>query len=126
MFSLETYARSREEMTGEFARLMPAMVGFVQDWLRAHDSARLHKGELTAKSYFLQEAEGLSRRANESWSGQSGVVAWASPTCSMMVLELPGGMAAEAERLGMSEASAAVLGYEQPVEEKALGAVTCL
>ena len=39
-----------------------------------------------------------------------------------VVVELPDDVTADAVRSGMSDACEAVLGYEQPVEEKELGA----
>merc|ERR1712185_678428 len=97
---------------------MPAMVSFVQDWLRTHDSARLHKGELAAKSYFLQEAEGLSRRAKVAWAERRGDVRVTNLQHDGIVVQLPDGVAAEAVELAMADACERVLGYEQPVEHK--------
>ena len=122
MFNLAAYAQSRETLTDEFARMMPGMVSFVQDFLRAHDHRRLHKAELTAKSYFLQEAEGLSRRAKVAWAARRGDLRVTNLQHDGIVIELPEGVEAAAVEAGMSEASEAVLGYWQPVEEKELGA----
>ena len=40
VFELTAYAHSREAMTEEFERRMPAMYQFVTDWLRARDVTR--------------------------------------------------------------------------------------
>ncbi len=40
---------------------MPTLVAFVRAWLALHKPENEHKFALTAKSFFLQEAEGLSR-----------------------------------------------------------------
>ena len=60
-FRLSAYVRSWEAITEEFSRRMPGMQQFVADWLRAHEPDKCHKRALTAKSYLLQEAEGISR-----------------------------------------------------------------
>ena len=122
MFNLAAYAQSREALTDEFARLMPAMVTYVQDFLRAHDKARVCRAELTAKSYFLQEAEGLSRQAKVAWAARRGDARVTNLQHDGIVVELPEGMDAKAMEAGMSLACTAVLGYGQPVEEKELGA----
>ena len=121
VFNLAAYARSRATLTDEFAELMPGMVTFVRDWLCAHDRTRVHKAKLTAKSYFLQEAEGLSRQAKVAWAARRGDARVTNLQHDGIVVELPDGMNAAAVTAGMSAASAAVLGYEQPVEEKPLG-----
>jgi len=122
MFSVAAYASSREDMTAEFEQLMPGMVGFVRDWLHLHDRTRSHKVALTAKSYFLQEAEGLSRQAKVAWAMRRGDARVANLQHDGVVVELPEGVAADDAVRGMSAACVAILGYEQPVEEKPLGA----
>ena len=52
---------------------MPEMNAFVAAWLRAQDDPRAATHERTAKSYFLQEAEGLSRWAKVQWAKLRGV-----------------------------------------------------
>ena len=61
VFSLRAYQDSRRALTGEFTRRMPTLVAFVRAWLALHKPANEHKFALTAKSFFLQETEGLSR-----------------------------------------------------------------
>ena len=51
---------------------MPAMITFVKDWLYLHKPEKLDRGALTAKSYFLQEAEGISRQAKIDWTHRCG------------------------------------------------------
>jgi hypothetical protein len=65
VFSLRAYQDSRRALTGEFTRRMPTLVAFVRAWLALHKPDNEHKFALTAKSFFLQEAEGLSRAAME-------------------------------------------------------------
>ena len=121
VFNLEAYAQSREAMTAEFEQLMPCMVTMVGDWLRMHDRTRVHKAALTAKSYFLQEAEGLSRQAKVAWAALRGDAQVTNLQHDGVVVLLPDCMSADSVLAGMSDACAAVLGYAQPVEEKALG-----
>jgi hypothetical protein len=61
-FDLSAYRVSREEMTQEFEDRLPGMTEFVGDWLRARRDPRARRPGITAKSYFLMEAEALSRR----------------------------------------------------------------
>ncbi len=63
MFRLSAYENSRKDLTREFEHRMPAMITFVNDWLCIHKPEKRHRCTLTAKTYFLQEAEGLSRQA---------------------------------------------------------------
>jgi len=122
VFSLRAYVDSREDMTAEFERLMPAMHGFVTDWLREHGDSRVSRSGLTAKSYFLQEPEGLSRRAKVAWAARRGDLRVTSLQHDGVVVELPDGMRADQVAVSMTEACTEMLGYEQPVEEKPLGA----
>ena len=108
-------------MTDEFARRMPGMLGFVRTWLHARRDPRVATAALTAKSYFLQEAEGLSRQAKVAWAARRGDVRVTNLQHDGIVVLLHDGMRAAHVLAGMSEASSAVLGYDQPVEEKPLG-----
>ena len=121
-FALRAYVASRADMTDEFEELMPGMNTFVLDWLRARDSARQYTHSRTAKSYFLQEAEGLSRQAKVAWAMRRGDVRVANLQHDGVVVALHDGVDAAAVVAGMAAASSLVLGYEQPVEEKPLGA----
>ena len=60
IFHLSAYVNSRTDLTREFEQRMPAMITFVNDWLRIHKPGKMNRCALTAKSYFLQEAEGIS------------------------------------------------------------------
>jgi hypothetical protein len=51
---------------------MPTLVSFVRAWLVLNKPANQHKFALTAKSFFLQEAEGLSRAAKLMWARLRG------------------------------------------------------
>jgi hypothetical protein len=68
IFRLSAYENSRKDLTREFEHRMPAMITFVNDWLCIHKPEKKHRCALTAKSYFLQEAEGLSRQAKIDWA----------------------------------------------------------
>ena len=121
-FSLASYAASRDAVTAEFSRRMPAMQQFVADWLRAHDPARWPTRALTAKSYFLQEAEGLSRRAKAAWAARRGDARVVNLQHDGLIVMLPDGVAPTDAAEGMSAACEAILGYAQPVEVKTAGA----
>ena len=121
VFDLDAYERSRADMTAEFQALMPGMCEFVADWLREHRDARVHTHERTAKSCFLQEAEGLSRRAKVAWAARRGDLAVTNLQHDGVVLVLPDGMDPAEAEAALAEASSRVLGYEQPVEEKPMG-----
>ena len=57
-----------------------------------------------------------------AWAARRGDAGVANLQHDGIVVNLPVGMAAAEALAGMAAASTAVLGYEQPVEEKALGA----
>ena len=121
-FTLAAYVRSREDMTAEFAQdISPAMCMFVADWLRAHKPTHVHKAALTAKSYFLQEAEGLSRRAKVAWAARRGDLQVTNLQHDGVIVDLPDGASVAAATASLREACSAVLGYDQPVEEKPIG-----
>ena len=120
VFSLAAYARSREAMTEEFERRMPGMYRFTTDWLHARRDARECRSGLTAKSYFLQEAEGLSRMAKVEWARRRGDLSITNLQHDGVVVVVEQ-MDPAAVCTAMAAASAEVLGYEQPVEEKPLG-----
>ena len=75
---------------------------------------------LTAKSYFLQEAEGLSRRAKVDWALKRGDLSVTNLQHDGVVVDC-GDEDPEAVCRAMAAACEAMLGYEQPVEEKPLG-----
>ena len=117
-FSLLAYQASREAMTEEFERRMPGMTEFVRDWMAARGDARQWRPGVTAKSYFLQEPEGLSRAAKVRWCRVRGDVAVTSLQHDGVVMVLPEGMTVAQCTQALSLACGTVLGYEQPVEEK--------
>ena len=120
-FDLSAYQRSREDMTEEFEQLMPGMTGFVKDWLLARGDQRHWRAGITAKSYFLQEAEGLSRGAKVEWCRLRGDYAVTNLQHDGVVVDLPDDMDVASCEAAMSAASGAALGYPQPVEEKPIG-----
>ena len=121
VFDLGQYCASREDLTDEFEQLMPGMHSFVSDWLRARSDPRVATSARTAKSYFLQESEGLSRGAKVAWAMRRGDLQVSNLQHDGIVISL-GEMTPREAELRMSEVSSAVLGYHQPVEEKpALG-----
>ena len=120
VFALTAYVRSRAAMTEEFERRMPAMYRFVTDWLHARRDPRESRSGLTAKSYFLQEAEGLSRAAKVAWARRRGDLAITNLQHDGVVV-VCGEEDPEEVRAAMEAACTEVLGYDQPVEEKPLG-----
>ena len=117
-FSLRAYAESRQDMTHEFEERMPGMHAFVRAWLRARRDARLASSGLTAKSYFLQEAEGLSRRAKVTYAARRGDLAVTSLQHDGVVIMPPASVDVEAVRADLTAACSEILGYAQPVEER--------
>ena len=99
---------------------MPAMYRFVTDWLHARRDSRESRSGLTAKSYFLQEAEGLSRAAKVAWARQRGDLRVTNLQHDGVVVDCE-----DVDPVEVCSAMAAacneVLGYDQPVEEKLLG-----
>jgi len=90
--------------------------------MREHNDSRVSRSALTAKSYFLQEAEGLSRQAKVLWAARRGDLRITSLQHDGVVVDLPADITTDHVTAGMTEASTAVLGYTQPVEDKPLGA----
>ena len=75
VFSLRAYQDSRLALTGDLGLLCPLK----RSWLVLNKPANLqHKFALTAKSFFLQEAEGLSRAAKLTWARLRGGGRWES------------------------------------------------
>ena len=70
----------------------------------------------------FQEAEGLSRQAKVAWAARRGGTRVTNLQHDGIVVVPPDGMDIAAMAAGMGAASSAVLGYDQPVEEKPLGA----
>ena len=86
---------------------------------------RLRTPELTAKSYFLAEAEGLSRLAKVDWARKRGDLEVTSLQHDGIIVMLPAGEHADADdarashlERSLSAACTAALGYRQPVEVK--------
>ena len=75
VFSLRAYQDSRRALTGDLGLLCPLK----RSLLVLNKPANLqHKFALTAKSFFLQEAEGLSRAAKLTWARLRGGGRWES------------------------------------------------
>ena len=121
VFDLTAYIGSRADLTAEFKELMPGLNGFVTDWLRVHGDARVPTSERTAKSYFLQEAEGPSRWAKVQWAKLRGDAHVTNLQHDGVVIGLPHGVEPGVALTEMSAACQEVLGYEQPVGEKPIG-----
>ena len=92
VFGLQAYIDSRATLTAEFKTLMPEMNTFVALWLRARDDLRVVTHERTAKSYFLQEAEGLSHWAKVMWARLRGDVRVTNLQHEGVIVDLPNGM----------------------------------
>lgn len=118
VFSLRAYQDSRRALTGEFTRRMPTLVTFVRAWLALHKPDNEHKFALTAKSFFLQEAEGLSRAAKLAWSRLRGAGEITSLQHDGVVMVLSQGVTPTDACAALTEVCTAALGYAQPVEEK--------
>jgi hypothetical protein len=137
MFDLNEYIASRGSVTQEFAARLPAMVSFVRAFVHAEVAGRdprsldwkvrrkLEAPELTAKSYFLAEAEALSRLAKVDWARKRGDLEVTSLQHDGIIVMLPTGehAGADDERVthlqrSLSAACTAALGYRQPVEVK--------
>ena len=120
-FVFQSYVDSRADLTAEFAARMPAMNTFVADWLRSRGDVRADTSERTAKSYFLQEPEGISRRAKVMWGEQCSGVRITNLQHDGVVVE----SCRKADPAEVSAALSAVcsdaLGYWQPVEGKGVG-----
>ena len=132
------YIDSRESVTDEFARRLPGMVSFVRTFTRAcvvgrptvgsalrRSERKLEAVELTAKSYFLAEAEGLSRLAKMDWARKRGDWPITSLQHDGVIIVLPAASDASAAEAAAVEVEAALsractdaLGYDQPVEVK--------
>ena len=137
LFDLAAYIDSRESVTDEFARRLPGMVSFVRAFARARVAGRpysrlspkekrkLEAVELTAKSYFLAEAEGLSRLTKMDWARKRGDWPITSLQHDGVIIVLPAASDASAAEAAAAEVEAALsractdaLGYDQPVEVK--------
>ena len=118
VFSLRAYQDSRRALTGEFIRRMPTLVSFVRAWLVLNKPANQHKFALTAKSFFLQEAEGLSRAAKLTWARLRGAGEVTSLQHDGVVMVLSQGMSPTDACAALTDVCSAALGYVQPVEEK--------
>jgi hypothetical protein len=97
---------------------MPTLVAFVRAWLALHKPDSEHKFALTAKSFFLQEAEGLSRAAKLAWSRLRGAGEITSLQHDGVVMVLSQGVTPTDACAALTEVCTAALGYAQPVEEK--------
>ena len=100
---------------------MPAMYRFVTDWLHARHDTRESRCGLTAKSYFLQEAEGLSCAAKVAWAQRRGDLSVTNLQHDAVVVVCGEEDPRETVRAAMAAACEEVLGYDQPAEEKPLG-----
>ena len=113
------------------------MVSFVRTFARARVAGRpysrlspkekrkLEAVELTAKSYFLAEAKGLSRLAKMDWARKRGDLPITSLQHDGVIIVLPAAPDASAAEAAATEVEAALsractdaLGYDQPVEVK--------
>ena len=94
---------------------MPGMTTFVNDWRAARGDP---PKAVTAKSYFLQEAEGLSRRAKVEWARLRGDVPVTNLQHDGVIMDPPQEMQRAELEATLSEVCEAALGYKQPVEEK--------
>ena len=136
-FDLAAYIDSRRSVTDEFSDRLPGMVSFVKSFTRAgvagrqysqlspKEKRKLDAIELTAKSYFLAEAEGISRLAKMDWARKRGDFSVTSLQHDGVIIVLPDAAAdidadAHLEQVAtaLSKVCTDALGYEQPVEVK--------
>ena len=93
------------------------MITFVRDWLHIHKPEKLDRCALTAKSYFLQEAEGISRQAKIDWTHRCGGTV-TNLQHDGVIMKLAPHKTPKSACDELTLACTAALGYPQPVEEK--------
>jgi hypothetical protein len=120
IFRLSAYENSRTDLTREFEHRMPAMITFVNDWLCIHKPEKRHRCALTAKSYFLQEAEGLSRQAKIDWAYRCNGGTVTNLQHDGVIMKLAPHIIPATACAELTLACTDILGYPQPVEEKPL------
>ena len=120
IFRLSAYENSRKDLTREFEHRMPAMITFVNDWLCIHKPEKRHRCALTAKSYFLQEAEGLSRQAKIDWAYRCNGGTVTNLQHDGVIMRLAPHITPALACAELTIACTNTLGYPQPVEEKPL------
>ena len=129
VFDVLEYKRSREEITEEFEEQMPLMMSFVKAWIAAEvhgrrwrltwkEQRQVEHPELTAKSYFCQEAEGISRIAKIDWALKRGDHKVTSLQHDGVIVVLKPGITAGEAATELGRVSGRALGYPQPVEDK--------
>ena len=137
LFDLAAYIDGRASVTDEFSRRMPGMVSFVRAFARARVAGRPYSSlspkekrkldavELAAKSYFLAEAEGLSRLAKVDWARKRGDLPVTSLQHDGVIIVLPAAAPGSDADAALAQVEAALsrvctdaLGYDQPVEVK--------
>jgi hypothetical protein len=118
IFHLSAYVNSRTDLTREFEQRMPAMITFVNDWLRIHKPGKLNRCALTAKSYFLQEAEGISRQAKIDWAHRCNGGTVINLQHDGVIMKLAPHITPVIACAELTLACTAALGFPQPVEEK--------
>ena len=97
---------------------MPAMITFVNDWLRIHKPGKMNRCALTAKSYFLQEAEGISRQAKIDWAHRCNGGTVINLQHDGVIMKLAPHITPAIACAELTLACTAALGFPQPVEEK--------
>jgi hypothetical protein len=117
-FLLSAYVNSRTDLTREFEHRMPAMITFVDDWLRIHKPGKMNLCALTAKSYFLQEAEGLLRQAKIDCVHRCNGGTVTNLQHDGVIMKLAPNITPAIACAELTLACTAALGFPQPVEEK--------
>ena len=124
-FDIKVYVRSQAVRTRELEQRMPTFAAFVcaqniaqhNDALRRGIQVKMKRHNLTAKSYFLQHYEGISRRAKLEWCTREGCVAVNLQHDGVFV-RLADGMDTQLVIRALTEASTEAVGYNQAVEIK--------
>ena len=119
-FSIRQYQNLQREGSVWLMRRMGAMERFVRAWLtHTSDRWRLRQPERTLCSYVWQEAEGVSRAAKLEWCVRAGHVVH-NLQHDGCIIALRAGAGADAVAEQLRRACSHALGYDQPVEVKAM------
>jgi hypothetical protein len=119
-FSIRQYQNLQREGSMWLLRRMGAMEQFVRAWLvHTGDRRRLRQPERTMCSYVWQEAEGISREAKLQWCVRAGHVVHNLQHDGCIIAPRAGARADEVAAQ-LRRACSHSLGYDQPVEVKAM------
>ena len=115
LFSLSAYQDAQRRRTVELQERLPMFMTFVEQQHEAWDMDKQH--HLTGKSYFFQDAEGISRRAKQQWCREHGCVV-INLQHDGLFARLLHGMDPVEVRAALVRVSSNALGFAQAVEIK--------